>query len=187
MADSLSISAAGAGLERPSTPPVRLPPAAPEPPRALALAVQGDAFLALQGPEELLFSTASLFQIDLAGRLATLQGLPLVPPVAVPREAESIFVSADGRILVVLADGAVILEIGRLEPVGFDAPGSLQPRGEGLFAATSASGPPRPGALATFFSGVLEARPAVPEPADGAGGPAGDVDDRDRDALDLLV
>jgi flagellar basal-body rod protein FlgG len=104
------------------------------------LAINGDGLVSAQGPDgTTVFSRAGSLRINDDGLLALRNGLPLDPPISVPRDAKKISIDGSGKISAVLADGAP-LEIGQVDLALFNNPSALKPLGEGLYARTEQSG-----------------------------------------------
>lgn len=102
--------------------------------RPLDLAIAGDGFFVVAGPDGPLFTRNGSFQADPEGRIVTIDGLPvrgtrgdLVLPAG--STTEQIVVQRDG----VLKVGRN--EIGQLELASFEHPDQLLPSGASLFAA----------------------------------------------------
>ena len=101
--------------------------------RSLDLAIQGDGFFAVEGPDGPLYTRNGHFHVNSDGTLVTIDGLevrgeggPLVLPVGAT--AANIQVSGDGRLAV---EGT---ELGQLELTRFERPQQLRTAGASLFA-----------------------------------------------------
>ncbi len=121
--------------------------------RPLDLAIHGDAFFSVDGPNGPLYTRNGAFYVNAERQLVTVDGLRVNGgggPIQLPNTAntESLHVSTDGRIW------AGANEIGRLDLVRFNAPKLLEAAGASLFAA-----PPEAGvteATAEVRQGFLE-------------------------------
>lgn len=118
-----------------------------------ALAIQGDGFLQLDTPDGPRFTRAGDFRVDASGNLVDPRGILVSPPVQIPSQAESVFVTRDGRVLAILADGSVAM-VGQIQTFSIANPGGLLAGGNDLFAA-----PEPPALLGTsdLVFGALEA------------------------------
>ena len=107
-------------------------------PQDLALAGQG--FFVVAGPEGPAYTRAGNFQVGPEGYLQTPQGWPVLGT-----DGQPLWVGTDD--LVVTGDGRVQaggVEVGTLARVDFANPERLLRLGDNLFAPTPASGPPVP-------------------------------------------
>jgi len=108
--------------------------------RPLDVAVEGAGFLRVRRPDGTIALTrAGALQIDGGGVLRTAAGDRVLPGIRLPRggDAEGATIGPDGTVNV--GERAV----GRLDVVTVASPEGLTPLGDGLFAATQASGAPR--------------------------------------------
>lgn len=82
------------------------------------MAIEGDGFFQVEGPEGLRLTRAGAFEPDANGLLITPDGYPLLDaggaPVFIPPDARSIAVAADGTLS---ADGRPLTNIGLVVPV----------------------------------------------------------------------
>src|SRR5262249_19561024 len=109
----------------------------------LDVALSGDAFCVLEGPQGPVYTRNGVFELNQQGELQSKSGLRVLGQgsrIAVPADAGQITISHDG---VVRANN---LEIGRLRLATFTDPGSLQRVGDTLFAGGSPT-TPGPGAV----------------------------------------
>src|SRR5690606_37918756 len=79
----------------------------------------------------------------------------------VPPGAQAVSIGIDGSVSAVLAGQTEPIQVGTLQLTDFVNPAGLEARGQNLFAETSSSGPPQPGApglsgLGTIDQGSLE-------------------------------
>jgi flagellar basal-body rod protein FlgG len=107
----------------------------------LDVAIRGDGFLevTMADGSSAFFRGGSL-KVNKDGLLANAAGLPLKPAIAVPDNAQSITVGADGRVLVTVPNQTNPIEAGRLDLVRFANPALLSAQGDNLYRATEASG-----------------------------------------------
>ena len=105
------------------------------------IAIRGDGFLEVTMPDgSHAYTRGGSLKINSDGLLATQAGHPLRPAIAVPHNAQSLAIGADGRVLVKLANEAATLDAGQLELVRFTGAGQLAALGDNLYRATEASG-----------------------------------------------
>jgi flagellar basal-body rod protein FlgG len=105
--------------------------------------LHGSLFFQVITPEGPRFTPSGWFQIDSAGNLFSIGGLPLSPPINFPLDAESIMVLRDGRVIAVFADGSST-PVGQVQTFSFPNPGGLGKEGGNLFVPTPSSGPAEP-------------------------------------------
>ena len=117
---------------------------------AMDLAILGDGFLELAMADgSRAYARGGTLKVNADGLLATQDGTPLKPSLAIPDNAEGLVVSGSGRVQV------------RLEMVRFGNPQGLLAQGANVYRATEASGEPigtRPGedGVGTLAQGFLE-------------------------------
>jgi flagellar basal-body rod protein FlgF len=103
---------------------------------ALDVAIEGDAYFAVDGPQGVRYTRAGDFRPDADGMLVTADGLPVRGVggggIQIPPGTAAVAIGGDGTIE---ADG---VPIGQLELKSF-APGSLKREGESLFVAQGAA------------------------------------------------
>jgi flagellar basal-body rod protein FlgF len=121
--------------------------------RNLDLALQGEGFFVVEGPQGPLYTRNGRFFANESGELVTVDGLRVQGQngaIQIPTGAstESVQVTTDGRLL---ADGR---EFGQLEIVQFTTPQQLQRAGKSLFTAPDVLS--QETATATVSQGVLE-------------------------------
>jgi len=98
----------------------------------LDVAIEGEGFFVLEGPEGPVYTRAGLFQVDATGRLVSPAGYAVQGtggPMVVPVQGGQVRIMEDGT--VVAGDQVA----GQLRVVRFDDPSRLQPVGPSLFAA----------------------------------------------------
>lgn len=121
--------------------------------RALDVAIQGEEFFVVEGPEGPLYTRNGSFRLDALGRLVTVDGLPVRGrggPIVIPEApgSSTVTVTRDGRVV------AGNDEVGQLDFARIQDPQQLQIAGASLFSA-----PPEvvaSGAEASVVQGVLE-------------------------------
>jgi flagellar basal-body rod protein FlgG len=118
----------------------------------LDIAIEGDGYLEVVRPDGRVGLTRQgALRLDSEGRLVTVTGDVLRPPIRLPRgvELSSVSIAPDGR---VTAAGRLV---GRIRLVDVPAPDGLVPIGDSVFVPTAASGPVR-AATGTIRQGALE-------------------------------
>ncbi len=128
----------------------------------LDLAIQGDGFFQVaQRDGTVGYTRAGDFQRSAEGKLVTADGRALVPEITIPDNATAVTIAADGTVSASLPGEAEASEVGKIELARFANPAGLQPLGDSLYAATSASGEAQVGAAGdegrgTIRQGALE-------------------------------
>lgn len=121
--------------------------------RALDVAFDGRGLFVVRTPAGDRYTRSGALRVSPAGELTTPEGHPYLGanrrPIALPREASTVEVAPDGR---VLADGT---ELGQLLTVEEPPPGSLVKEGGALLSLAQGQPPLRPGS-AQLASGALE-------------------------------
>lgn len=129
---------------------------------ALDMAIQGRGFFQVLRPDgNLAYTRNGEFQLDAQGQIVTANGYLLQPGFTVPAQAQSITVSSDGIVSVLVSGNAAPTQIGQLQLADFINPAGLQPIGENQFLETASSGAPQLGnpgltGLGTVNQGMLE-------------------------------
>jgi len=124
----------------------------------LDLAIKGSGFFQVQMPDgTTAYTRDGSFQRNASGQLVTSGGYLLQPGITIPAgaEPESLTISNDGTVSVVLAGQSTPQSLGQLQLAGFVNPAGLEPRGENLFGETAASGTPASGAPGANGLGAL--------------------------------
>ncbi len=108
----------------------------------LDLAIDGEGFLRVLLPDgSRAYWRGGRLKIDAEGVLATAEGYPLDPPLALPEGVENISIDAAGRVRGLdPLTGLVVEDIGQLGLTRFPNPDGLEPLGGNLYQATSSSG-----------------------------------------------
>ncbi|WP_295851871.1 flagellar basal-body rod protein FlgG [uncultured Xylophilus sp.] len=122
----------------------------------LDVAIKGNGFFQVTMPDGTLgYTRDGSFQVDAQGRLVTSNGLPIANGVTVPPNAQSITISAEGAVAVVLPGNVAPQQIGTIALTNFVNPAGLEPRGQNLYSETAASGQPQGGTPGTNGLGSL--------------------------------
>lgn len=109
----------------------------------LDVAIEGRGFFVVQREDgSQAFTRTGTLKADADGRLVTSDGLPIDPPITIPKEAASVTISESGLVSVMLPDEADPVEIGQLQTATFVNPSGLRQVGHNMVEATAASGEP---------------------------------------------
>ncbi len=128
----------------------------------LDVAVQGNGFFQVTMPDGTTnYTRDGSFQVDSQGRLVTATGLPIANGVTVPANATSIAIGGDGTVTAQIPGNVAPQAIGTIALASFINPAGLDPKGQNLYAESTASGQPNsgtPGAngLGTLMQGFVE-------------------------------
>jgi len=119
----------------------------------LDVAIVGPGYIEVRRPDGTIGLTRNgTLQLDGAGQLTTELGMPVNPPITVPRgvEASSIKIAPDGTV----SGGG--RKLGQIALVTVPSPNNLLADGNSVFSATAASGAIVPATGATLQQGALE-------------------------------
>lgn len=128
----------------------------------LDVAIQGNGFFQVTMPDGTTnYTRDGAFQVDSQGRLVTATGLPVANGVTVPANASSIAIGADGVVTAQIPGTTAPQSIGTIALANFLNPAGLEPKGQNLYAESTASGQPAsgtPGAngLGSLMQGFVE-------------------------------
>lgn len=110
------------------------------------VAIEGQGFFQVLRPNgDLAYTRAGNFRVDATGRVVTVSGDALEPPIQVAANAQSVTIRPDGQVLVEVPGRTDPVEAGTLELVNFANPAGLENAGGNLLRATVASGEAQPG------------------------------------------
>lgn len=122
----------------------------------LDVAIQGNGFFAVQLPSgDVGYTRNGSFKMDSEGKLVTSEGYPLAGEIAIPLEAQSVTIAADGTISAIVPGDPAPQNLGQLEIATFANPAGLEPLGGTLFKESAASGTAVTGAPGTGGAGAL--------------------------------
>ncbi len=128
----------------------------------LDLAINGKGFIQVQMPDgSYTYTRDGSLKLNANGEVVTNSGLKIVPDISVPENAQSLNISQDGVVSVMLNGETTPQELGQIELASFMNPGGLEAIGGNLYKATEASGDPvynNPGTdeMGTLQQGYLE-------------------------------
>ena len=128
----------------------------------LDVAIQGNGFFQITMPDGTTnYTRDGSFQVDNQGRLVTATGMPVVNGVTVPANATSLSISATGVVSATIPGTTGPQSVGTIALASFINPAGLEPKGQNLFAESTASGQPNSGVpgsngLGQLSQGFLE-------------------------------
>jgi flagellar basal-body rod protein FlgG len=126
------------------------------------LAVQGPGFFRIQQPDGTdAYTRSGNFALSPEGQIVTDKGYVVAPGIAVPQNALSISVNAQGQVSAQLPGQTQPQTLGQLELVRFPNEAGLSAQGDNLFLETPSSGSPQSGlpgssGYGTIIQGFLE-------------------------------
>ena len=128
----------------------------------LDIAIKGNGFFQVQLPDGTTgYTRDGSFQVDQNGQLVTNNGMVLQPGITIPNTAQSVTIGQDGTVSIAVAGQTATQIQGQLQLATFVNAAGLEPRGQNLYAETTASGTPSAGApgangLGTLRQGFVE-------------------------------
>jgi flagellar basal-body rod protein FlgG len=128
----------------------------------LDVAVQGNGFFEVQMPDGTTgYTRDGSFQVNATGQLVTNNGYPVQPGITIPANAQSVTIGGDGTVSVTVPGQTTPQTLGQIQIASFMNPSGLDPKGQNLFAETTASGTPNSGTpglngLGTLRQGFVE-------------------------------
>ena len=112
----------------------------------LDIAVRGSGFFEVQMPDGTTgYTRDGSFQVSSTGQLVTNNGYTVNPGITIPANAQSVTIGSDGTVSVTIPGQATAQSVGQLQVASFVNPAGLEPRGQNIFAETTASGTPNSG------------------------------------------
>ncbi|MGI9135348.1 MAG: flagellar basal-body rod protein FlgG [Rhodoferax sp.] len=126
------------------------------------VAVQGAGFFQITMPDGSIgYTRDGSFQIDSQGRMVTAAGHPLTSSITVPSNATAITISTDGSVSASIPGQTAPQPLGAITLANFVNPPGLEPKGQNIYAESSASGQPTAGTagangLGTLMQGFVE-------------------------------
>ncbi len=110
---------------------------------SLDLAIEGDGFFQfLMTDGTMAYSRDGTLKISRDGQIVNSDGYYLEPGITLPPDTQSIMISRDGLVSVMIAGSQEPQELGQLELARFINPAGLKNLGRNLLAMTGASGEP---------------------------------------------
>lgn len=126
--------------------------------RDLDVAIAGDGFLQVTGPNnKILYTRDGSLREDSKGTLMTSAGYPLSPAIVIPNNARSITIATDGTVSAFVGDTVAPTSLGQITIARFANPSGLSSEGQNMLAETPASGPATTGVAGTAgFGGIQQ-------------------------------
>jgi len=128
----------------------------------LDLAIQGKGFFQVTMPDgTTAYTRDGSFQMDAQGQLVTNNGYLVQPGITVPATATNVTIGNDGTVTATIPGQVQPQNLGQIQLASFVNPAGLDPKGQNLFAETTASGAPQTGAptlqgMGTLSQGFVE-------------------------------
>jgi flagellar basal-body rod protein FlgG len=123
---------------------------------AFDLAISGEGFFQILQPDgTLAYTRDGGFKISGEGVLVNSSGYRLQPELAIPQNAQTITIGADGTVSIQAFGEAQAQTIGQIQLARFLNPSGLQAIGENLFRETTSSGAPQVGVPSQQGNGQL--------------------------------
>jgi flagellar basal-body rod protein FlgG len=123
----------------------------------LDIAIKGNGFFQVQLPDGTTgYTRDGSLQVDGTGQLVTNNGYTVQPGITIPSNAQSVTIAADGTVNVAIPGQASPQAVGQLNLASFVNSAGLEPKGQNLWAETSASGSPNAGAPGSNGLGSLQ-------------------------------
>ena len=123
---------------------------------AFDLAISGEGFFQILQPDgTIAYTRDGGFKVSGEGVLVNSSGYRLQPELAIPQNAQTITVGADGTVSIQAFGEAQAQTIGQFQLARFLSPTGLQAIGENLFRETTSSGPPQVGIPSQQGAGQL--------------------------------
>ncbi|MGQ0596415.1 flagellar basal-body rod protein FlgG [Aquabacterium sp.] len=128
----------------------------------LDLAIQGKGFFQITMPDGTTgYTRDGAFQMDAQGQLVTNNGYQVQPGITVPANATNVTIGQDGTVTASIPGQVQPQNLGQIQLASFVNPAGLEPKGQNLFAETTASGAPQTGApteqgMGTLSQGFVE-------------------------------
>src|SRR5437016_7983658 len=109
----------------------------------LDVVIQGKGFFQIRRPSgEIAYTRGGNFQMDRDGNIVDANGNQLQPQIAIPQQAQSVTIAADGTVSYTQTGQSAAQTAGQIQLANFTNPGGLNSLGNGLFTPTDASGDP---------------------------------------------
>ncbi len=109
----------------------------------LDMAIDGDGFFQVLQPDgSYSYTRDGSFHINPDGYIVNSSGLRLASEISLPPETESVSISQDGIVEVILSGEITSSELGQIELAKFVNPAGLLATGGNMYEETTASGPP---------------------------------------------
>lgn len=125
--------------------------------QSLDVAIIGEGFFGIEKPDgETAYTRNGQFHRSADGSIVNADGLPLVPQIQVPENAQSISIGTDGTVTAKVAGQQDPVELGNITLTNFTNPAGLEALGGNLYRSTAASGDPQEGVPGEDVFGSLK-------------------------------
>ena len=123
----------------------------------LDIAIKGHGLFQIELPDGTIgYTRDGSLQVDASGQLVTNGGYLVQPGITIPSDAQSVTIGQDGTVSVKLPAQVALQKVGQLQLASFVNPSGLEPKGQNLWAETTASGSPNTGAPGSSGLGLLQ-------------------------------
>lgn len=128
----------------------------------LDVAIEGQGFFQIQMPDGTeAYTRDGTFKLSPDGEIVTIDGYLVTPNIAVPEDAVSVSINAQGQVQAIIDGQVQPSDLGQIELVNFINPAGLKSMGDNLYVETEASGDPLVGApgeegFGSLLQGFLE-------------------------------
>lgn len=128
----------------------------------LDVAIQGNGFFQVTMPDGTTgYTRDGAFQLDNQGRLVNSTGLVVQGGITVPANATAVSIADNGIVTATIPGNTTPQQIGTITTASFINPAGLEPKGQNIYAETSASGQPNAGTpnsngLGALMQGFVE-------------------------------
>ncbi len=128
----------------------------------LDMAINGQGFFQVQMPDgDIKYTRDGAWRLSSSGHMVNASGLRLYPEITLPDGVQSVSISNDGIVSVLVEGESIPYEVGQVELVDFMNPGGLRAIGGNLLEPSEASGDPTYGmpgdsGFGTVMQGYLE-------------------------------
>jgi len=124
--------------------------------RSLDVAIQGDGFFQVTGPDgETRYTRDGSLRLNASGNVVTSGGYAIQPAITIPADTVAISIADDGTVTLTKGDGTSS-SAGQITLARFSNPSGLSSEGGNLLAESEASGSPTTSAPGTSGAGKLQ-------------------------------
>ncbi len=121
------------------------------------LAINGSGYFHITEPDGTdAYTRAGNFALSPQGQLVTDKGYTVAPGIAIPTNALTVTVNAQGQVAVTVPGSTTPTTVGQLELTRFPNEGGLQSIGDNLYLETPSSGSPQSGVPGSSGYGTLQ-------------------------------
>lgn len=122
----------------------------------LDVAIEGRGFYPIETPTgETVYTRDGAFKLDAEGRIVNSEGFPIAGQIAIPPDAQSITIAANGTVSVTVPGDTAPTEVGQIQVATFANPAGLESLGRNMLKETAASGTATLGAPGENGAGSL--------------------------------